>query len=109
MTQTDSFLKSHTVSKIEEEITFKIYLSPILRRDEGNRELSFPGLQISVFLFCCFCHLQWGAGGKMEKLKSRMGHLRIPKILRKKRGNNCNTAVLKEETWTHKQKNLDPH
>lgn len=40
----------------------------------------------------------------MERLKSRMGHLRIQKILRKKRGNHCETAVLKEETWTHQQK-----
>lgn len=45
----------------------------------------------------------------MERLKSRIGHLIIQKILRKKRDNNCETAVLKEETWTHKQKNLDQH
>lgn len=33
------------------------------------------------------------------------------KISRKKRGNNCETEIvaLKEETWTHKQKNLDQH
>lgn len=70
MTQFDRFLTQHTVSKTEKEITFKICLSLTLRREERNRELSFPehwAADLSAFLFCCFYHLKLGWEREVER------------------------------------------
>lgn len=64
MTQTDSFLKSHTASKIEEEITFKICLSPNVRWEEGNRELSFPEHWAADLCIFILLFLLSATGGK---------------------------------------------
>lgn len=81
---------------------------------KGIESCPFPstGLQISLYFYSVISTICNKGKKKVEGLKSRTGHLGMQKIPRKRereRGDNCETAALKEEMWTHKQKHLDQH
>lgn len=65
-------------------------------------------LQISLYFYSVVSTICNREKKKAERLKSRAGHLGMQKIPRTK-GNNGETAALKEAVRTHKQKNLAQH
>lgn len=66
------------------------------------------GLQISLYFYSVVSTIcnRGEKSGEVKKQSRPSGNAKNIKKERE-RGNNCEAAALKEETWTHKQKNLD--